>query len=241
MDIPQPCSLPIISGKISLASRAVAVKNTVSCKQNPQNAGCEIQNPGEEVSLDQVFIIRDSIPSPITDLNENFIVVADTKNHCIRMLDLNQEIVVTIAGRCGVVGFKDGPLGNNLLNNPTALGLSEEGDIWIYDKGNSYIRVLQMTPFEDGWLEKGELSTMLKGVCRDKPNHISPLYSSPASRYSVCYSNWIKTSGEPSSHIFDKTMLKNYCTDLFSKCKEFEGVHPLYVGMQIYNKTLQNP
>lgn len=69
----------------------------------------------------------------------------------------------------------------------------------------------------------------------------SPLYTSPTSRYSICYSSWIKPSGEPSGHLFNMTKLNNYCTDHYTNCPEFKDVHPLYVGVSIYNETLKNP
>jgi hypothetical protein len=56
----------------------------------------------------------------------------------------------------------------------------------------------------------------------------------------MCYITWVKNSGLPSGHIFNITKLINYCTDHFTKCPEFQGVHPLYVGVSIYNQTLAN-
>ena len=56
------------------------------------------------------------------------------------MLDLDNNLVYTIAGICGTYGFSDGPYGKNLLNTPTSLGIDNVGNIWIYDYGNRYIR-----------------------------------------------------------------------------------------------------
>lgn len=133
---------------------------------------CIINDPSVKVSPAQVYFTRSS-PATTPIYKDSYIVVADTNNHCVRLLDLKKEIVVTIAGKCGdKSGFMDGPLGNNKLNSPTALGLDENGDIWIYDKGNRYIRVLQLDPTQANWQSKGILVTMLQGVCNDKPSQI---------------------------------------------------------------------
>ena len=57
----------------------------------------------------------------------------------------------------------------------------------------------------------------------------------------MCYVTWVKTSDEPSGHLFNMSKLNQYCTDHFTNCSEFQGVHPLYVGVSIYNKTLSAP
>lgn len=75
----------------------------------------------------------------------NKIIVADSGNNCIRLIDLQNDSVITIAGICGLGGFKDGPIGKNKLNNPTTIGADNLGNIWIYDKGNRYIRKLVPT------------------------------------------------------------------------------------------------
>lgn len=124
-----------------------------------------------KVSKDQIYFKRET-PSATIVYNESFVIVADTGNHCIRLLDLENKIVKTIAGKCGTKGFLDGPLGNNLLNSPTTLGLDEYGNIWVYDKGNRYIRMLNIDPTKDEWMEKGVLWTMLQGVCNDLPSQI---------------------------------------------------------------------
>lgn len=44
--------------------------------------------------------------------------IADTNNHCIRMLDVETSFVSTVAGVCGTdtAGLRDGPYTVNLLN-----------------------------------------------------------------------------------------------------------------------------
>ena len=49
-----------------------------------------------------------------TTIINDQLVIADTDNHCIRLVNLTDNSVSTIAGVCTSSGFKDGPLGNNL-------------------------------------------------------------------------------------------------------------------------------
>lgn len=139
--------------------------------ENPPDS-CIITDNSAKVSKEQIYFLRET-PSGTVTYNESYVIVADTGNHCVRLLDLDKKIVKTIAGKCGTKGFLDGPLGNNLLNNPTALGLDEYGNIWIYDKGNRYIRMLNVDPTGENWTERGVLLTMLQGVCNDLPSQIS--------------------------------------------------------------------
>lgn len=68
--------------------------------------------------------------------------MTDSGNNCIRKIRLDVEITETVAGKCGTKGFKDGPLGINLLNSPTSIGVDDGGNIFFYDSGNNYIRML---------------------------------------------------------------------------------------------------
>ena len=124
------------------------------------------------MSPDQIKFMYRSNPSSAV-YNEDDLIVADSNNHCIRRLDLKSMKVSTIAGICGNQGFKDGPLGKNLLNNPTALGSDFLGNIWIYDEGNSYIRLLSLNLRSSiSEFNKGFIFTMIKGVCRDLPTNL---------------------------------------------------------------------
>ena len=44
--------------------------------------------------------------------------MADTLNHCIRKIDLNEGTSHVFAGKCGNPGFMDGPFGENQFSNP---------------------------------------------------------------------------------------------------------------------------
>ena len=78
-------------------------------------------------------------------------------------------MTTTIAGTCGRSGFKDGPLGSALFNNPDKIGLASSGELFIFDKGNRYIRKLVKQKVPEG--EEGEerwlVKTMINGACRD--------------------------------------------------------------------------
>lgn len=147
------------------------MQNTTTCKVDNAPDTCIVTNEDYKATKDQIYFNRQS-PSGTVTYNKSYIIVADTGNHCVRLLDLDKQVVKTIAGKCGTSGFLDGPLGNNLLFNPTALGMDEYGNIWIYDKGNRYIRLLKIDPSGEKWMERGVLQTMLQGVCNDLPSQI---------------------------------------------------------------------
>ena len=198
---------------------------------------CILKDLSTQVTSSQIYILKQRPSSLPSDLVTRYLIIADTRNNCIRLLDLETETVKTLAGVCGTSGFKDGPIGISKLNQPTSLGVDEGGNIWIYDSGNRYIRMLKIDPTVESWWEKGLLFTMIKGSCMAKPSQIPSVFTSPTSRYSICYTSWIKTSGEPTEHIFNLTRLNQYCTDLFTNCSQFKDVHPLYMGILAYNST----
>lgn len=100
-------------------------------------------------------------PEGIEKPEPTSLIILDTGNHCVRKLNLTEDEVTTIAGICGQSGFKDGPLGKALFNEPDRLGLSTSGEIFIFDKGNKYLRKLVKNG--DNWLVK----TMIGGACRN--------------------------------------------------------------------------
>lgn len=62
--------------------------------------------------------------------------MADTENHCIKMLSLSDNKVSVVAGKCGKPGFLDGPIEYNRLSKPTNIGVSRKGVIYFFDSGN---------------------------------------------------------------------------------------------------------
>lgn len=49
--------------------------------------------------------------------------IADTKNHCIRKINVDLASVSTIAGICGTPGLVDGLFSVNMLNSPEVVGV----------------------------------------------------------------------------------------------------------------------
>jgi sugar lactone lactonase YvrE len=76
----------------------------------------------------------------VLDLQGNPII-ADTENHRIRRLNNDTGIVVTLAGD-GTPGFggDGGPAAAARLNQPSAVAVDAEGNIWIADSGNHRAR-----------------------------------------------------------------------------------------------------
>ena len=67
--------------------------------------------------------------------------IAEAKNHCIRKLNLQTGIITTIAG-CGRMGFSGdgGPAKRATMNEPYALQVDTNGDIYIVDRLNAVVR-----------------------------------------------------------------------------------------------------
>ena len=92
------------------------------------------------------------------------LLVADTKNHLIRLV--SEGIVSTLAGD-GTNRFGDGP--NAKFNSPTGMCFSPQGDLVIVDTGNNRIRLLSngvvntiagngQTAFKDGAVSKSSFN-----------------------------------------------------------------------------------
>ncbi len=75
---------------------------------------------------------------------EGRLFIADTFNHCVRMVDLD-GIIRTLVGQCGEIGYGgDGghPL-EALLNRPYGLDVDRRGNLYIADTHNNRIRVVR--------------------------------------------------------------------------------------------------
>jgi DNA-binding beta-propeller fold protein YncE len=71
------------------------------------------------------------------------IYIADIGNHCIRKIDSN-NVVTTIAGKAGIVGYVDGKGNNALFYQPHGIAVNEQGEIFVADMLNHAIR--KITP-----------------------------------------------------------------------------------------------
>lgn len=101
------------------------------------------------------------------------LIVSDTGNHCIRLIDLKDRVVRTLVGQCGQPGFMDGMRRNSLLNSPKSIGIDRAGRFYIHDDGNSSVRRL-LLPDEFTSLEKfiseAKLVTLVNGTCYSLPD-----------------------------------------------------------------------
>ena len=77
-------------------------------------------------------------------LDGNYLIVADTGNNLIRLIDLaHDNRVATLAGT-GQVGDQDGPALKASFSQPTALVTLKDGRILVDDLGNIRLRVIDL-------------------------------------------------------------------------------------------------
>lgn len=86
-----------------------------------------------------VRVARFSLPSGVAIDGDGSVYVADTLNHCIRVITPD-GFVSTLTGKADQPGMADGPLSQALFNEPNDLGLGPDGSLYIVDKGNQRIR-----------------------------------------------------------------------------------------------------
>jgi DNA-binding beta-propeller fold protein YncE len=84
-------------------------------------------------------------PSGIALDGAGGLIVADTRNHRVRLIDLESGIISTLAGT-GKRGFGgDGDLAQGAkLSSPWGVAVSPAGDIFITDSGNNRVRRIDM-------------------------------------------------------------------------------------------------
>lgn len=79
-------------------------------------------------------------------ISEGFLYIADSGNHRIRVVDLETEIIETVAG-AGGAGFRGdgGPATQALLDNPYSVAISASGgNLFIADTDNHRVRVVNL-------------------------------------------------------------------------------------------------
>ena len=76
--------------------------------------------------------------------NSSLLYVADKNNYCIRRIDTNTGFTVTIAGICGLLGFKNGPSLQARFNLVEGIGVDMEGSVIVADSGNFVLRKVTM-------------------------------------------------------------------------------------------------
>ncbi|MFZ4261984.1 IPT/TIG domain-containing protein [Sphingobacterium sp. HJSM2_6] len=69
--------------------------------------------------------------------------IADSGNHCIRRVN-PEGLVETVLGMPGTAGWRDGGKEDALFNNPSGIGISSDGSVYVADFGNNRIRKLSI-------------------------------------------------------------------------------------------------
>ena len=82
-----------------------------------------------------------NFPMGLVSDDKGKLFVADTLNHCIRIIDKEGK-VSTLAGK-GKSGYKDGNLEEALFNEPTDVILDKKGVLYVLDSGNQCIRKIE--------------------------------------------------------------------------------------------------
>ena len=83
------------------------------------------------------------IPEGIAVDKNGIIIVADTKNHCIRHIEPNGN-VTTLIGKPKSPGHVNGPKANARLDTPVGVAIHPvTGDIFVTEKTNHDIRVVR--------------------------------------------------------------------------------------------------
>jgi uncharacterized protein (TIGR03437 family) len=81
-------------------------------------------------------------PSAVVLDSQGNIYIADTGNHCVRMISASGAIITTIAGTGGTTGYSGdkGAATSATLRYPTGLAFDSTGNLYIADTGNNVIR-----------------------------------------------------------------------------------------------------
>jgi sugar lactone lactonase YvrE len=97
---------------------------------------------------------RFNTPTSIAlSLDENFLFVADTNNHRIRIINLSSGIVETYAGN-GARAVVDGPPGEASFDQPIGLAVDTDGRVYVSEVGGNVIRSIDTS---------GNVSTLAGG------------------------------------------------------------------------------
>lgn len=85
-------------------------------------------------------------PAGITAYNDKklgeYLVVADSSNHCLRKVVIKSKAVTVLAGALGVSGDSDGLPVNSRFNTPRGVAVDAKGNFYVTDSGNGSIRQL---------------------------------------------------------------------------------------------------
>ncbi|CAE8739223.1 unnamed protein product [Polarella glacialis] len=124
--------------------------------------------------------------------------VADTNNHCIRRLSWKTGRVVTIAGKAGFPGLKDGPAEESRFKQPQGVGVDFSGaNLFILDNERR-IRYVDLTQ------RALSVVTLTGGACREVMRWT--VYEAVVLRTVGCHSDWSAVkAGEKDVEVFVST------------------------------------
>ncbi|MCW1969506.1 MAG: C25 family cysteine peptidase [Anaerolineae bacterium] len=78
--------------------------------------------------------------------DSKFVLVADTKNHTIRRIDVATGAITIVAGSAGISGASDGTSSAARFNEPSAIAISSDGKFaLVADTGNHAIRKIDLS------------------------------------------------------------------------------------------------
>ena len=210
---------PVLYSKISATKDSciyATISNYTSCLNRSYNLE-KLSNEEDPFDIDPSYVKLIKINDENINNDENqeeliFLFLTDSKNHCIRKIDLLNSEVTTFAGVCTEKGFKDGPLGVNRFNEPQGIGIDSYGNIYVYDSGNRYMRYIS---------PNGYVYTLIQGACfqYNLGIDIENIYNYKT-QYLLCFRKWIKIYGEPSEHIYYSND-EQYCYDNIVNCPNY--------------------
>ena len=127
----------IVTDQSNHLIRLVTVGGTVATLAGKAGIAGSVDSLGESA--------RFNLPTGITFNRSgrypypNHIFVTDTGSHTIRVIEMNAQ-VTTFAGKSGIAGVQDGYNADARFNQPRAIIINGEGDIFVADTANHTIR-----------------------------------------------------------------------------------------------------
>ncbi|CAK9008183.1 NHL repeat-containing protein 2, partial [Durusdinium trenchii] len=113
------------------------------------------------------------------------IYIADSGNHCIRVVAYESGRIATVAGSPVTKGWRDGPGQEAKFEQPSSLGMDPEGlHLFVLDNFRR-IRYIQL------YLKKKTVSTLVGGACRAVARWT--VYESIVQRRVGCHPDWSAT------------------------------------------------
>lgn len=138
-----------------------------------------------------------------------FLYVADTGNHVIRRINVNEGTMETIAGMPMTPGLRDGDGRRALFRNPTSIGIDPiSGMVFVLDN-QSVIRRIEVSDSEV------VVSTLVDGACR--AINSTTTYISIISRTVRCQYEWL-TNTTGSTQPVDTWVWPTYCVGRAETC-----------------------